>query len=156
MCNLILVHKASRAIASSKTISNEKTYLSSKSVFLLWYYCCNCSPTNAEVESEHQNGIQNNVDKISCNCKHNAQFYQHSWKCWLLVCPIKPTSIHRKCNTESILPLAYNGVFVSLKPRKTPWLAREITTAGAPRPRKDKYSRAGVCIGDVCIQNLVC
>jgi len=30
------------------------------------------------------------------------------------------------------LPVAYNGVFVSLKPRKTPCMASDSSTAGAP------------------------
>jgi hypothetical protein len=40
---------------------------------------------------------------------------------------------------EWSLQLAYSGVLVSLKPRKTPWTASAITTAGAPMALNARY-----------------
>lgn len=44
--------------------------------------------------------------------------------------------------------MAYNGVLVSLKPRKTPCMAKERRTAGAPSDLSVKYLFAGPSIGD--------
>jgi len=38
-----------------------------------------------------------------------------------------------------VLPVANNGVVVSLNPRKTPCAASESRTAGAPSDLKDRY-----------------
>ena len=42
--------------------------------------------------------------------------------------------------------MAYKGVLVSLNPRKTPCMAKERRTAGAPRALNVKYLLAGVSI----------
>lgn len=44
--------------------------------------------------------------------------------------------------------MAYNGVLVSLKPRKIPCIAKERRTAGAPSERRVKYLCAGNNIGE--------
>ena len=55
----------------------------------------------------------------------------------------------RKKVTKSYCsPVAYKGVFVSLKPRKTPCMAKERRTAGAPSDLNVKYFRAGGSIGE--------
>lgn len=46
------------------------------------------------------------------------------------------------------LPVAYRGVLVSLKPRKTPCIAKERRTAGAPSALSVKYWVAGTYIGE--------
>lgn len=46
------------------------------------------------------------------------------------------------------LPVAYRGVFVSLKPRKIPCIARERATAGEPNALSVRYFLAGTSIGD--------
>lgn len=51
------------------------------------------------------------------------------------------------------VPVAYKGVFVSLIPRKTPWIAIEIITAGAPNDLNVKYCCAGLNIGEFCTKN---
>lgn len=48
--------------------------------------------------------------------------------------------------------MAYKGVFVSLKPRKTPCIAKERRTAGAPRDLNVKYCCAGFSIGESWIK----
>ena len=48
------------------------------------------------------------------------------------------------------LLVAYKGVFVSLNPRKTPCMAKERRTAGAPSDLKVKYWIAGFNIGEFC------
>jgi hypothetical protein len=60
-----------------------------------------------------------------------------------------PSINHTDCR-EWGLQLAYSGVLVSLKPRKTPWTASAITTAGAPMALNDRYWKAGVRMGDIC------
>lgn len=55
----------------------------------------------------------------------------------------------KKRNTSEV-PVAYKGVLVSLKPRKTPCIAKEIRTAGAPSERSVKYLCAGKSIGEPC------
>ena len=49
-----------------------------------------------------------------------------------------------------MLPVAYNGVVVSLNPRNTPCVASERRTAGAPSDLRDKYLWAGPNIGESC------
>lgn len=44
--------------------------------------------------------------------------------------------------------MAYKGVVVSLKPLKTPCIAKERRTAGAPSDRSVKYFCAGASIGE--------
>ncbi len=48
----------------------------------------------------------------------------------------------------SSLPVAYKGVLVSLNPRKTPCMAKERRTAGAPSALSVKYCVAGTYIGE--------
>lgn len=50
------------------------------------------------------------------------------------------------------LQVAYRGVFVSLNPRKTPCMANDRRTAGAPSDLRVKYSCAGVNIGESYIK----
>lgn len=50
--------------------------------------------------------------------------------------------------------MAYKGVFVSLKPRKTPCIAKERRTAGAPRDLNVKYCCAGFSIGESWIKKI--
>lgn len=40
------------------------------------------------------------------------------------------------------------GVLVSLNPRKTPWIAKEMTTAGAPRALNARNFWAGMSMGE--------
>lgn len=55
----------------------------------------------------------------------------------------------RKKVTKSYCsPVAYKGVFVSLKPRKTPCMAKERRTAGAPSDLNVKYFKAGGSTGE--------
>lgn len=49
---------------------------------------------------------------------------------------------------KTSLPVAYNGVVVSLKPRKTPCMAKERRTAGAPSDLSVRYLWAGPSIGE--------
>lgn len=49
---------------------------------------------------------------------------------------------------KDCLLVATRGVFVSLKPRKTPCIANERRTAGAPNDLTVKYLRAGFSIGE--------
>lgn len=42
------------------------------------------------------------------------------------------------------LPRHKTGVFVSLKPRKTPWRAKDTTTAGAPKALSERNRCAGI------------
>lgn len=46
--------------------------------------------------------------------------------------------------------MAYNGVFVSLNPLKTPCMAKDRRTAGEPSDLNVKYFLAGVNIGEFC------
>lgn len=46
---------------------------------------------------------------------------------------------HNKDKSCYHLPVAYNGVVVSLNPRNTPCVASERRTAGAPSDLRDKY-----------------
>jgi len=48
------------------------------------------------------------------------------------------------------LPRHRTGVFVSLKPRKMPWRAKESTTAGAPTALIERNCRAGAKVGFCC------
>lgn len=52
--------------------------------------------------------------------------------------------------TQKNLPRHNTGVFVSLKPRKMPWRAKETTTAGAPRALSERNLCAGACIDEAC------
>lgn len=47
--------------------------------------------------------------------------------------------------------MAYKGVVVSLNPRKTPCIANERRTAGAPRDLNFRYCCAGCNIGESCL-----
>ncbi|BAS75912.1 Os01g0919150 [Oryza sativa Japonica Group] len=44
-----------------------------------------------------------------------------------------------------------NGVLVSLNPLKTPCIARDSSTAGAPRDLTTRYRSAGIIIGEPCL-----
>lgn len=55
-----------------------------------------------------------------------------------------------KVNKQDCLLVAYKGVVVSLKPRKTPCIAKERRTAGEPSALTVKYWRAGIYIGESC------
>jgi len=46
------------------------------------------------------------------------------------------------------LPITYKGVVVSLNPRKIPCMAKERSTAGAPKDLNLKYLTAGFSIGE--------
>lgn len=57
------------------------------------------------------------------------------------------------------LPKQYTGVFVSLKPRKIPWRAKETTNAGAPIALRIRNRCAGARIEENCrkksMQNII-
>jgi len=46
------------------------------------------------------------------------------------------------------LPMTYKGVVVSLNPLKIPCMAKERSTAGAPKALNLKYLTAGISIGE--------
>lgn len=50
------------------------------------------------------------------------------------------------------MPRHNTGVFVSLNPRKMPWIARETTTAGAPIALSERNCSAGMRIDEACLQ----
>jgi hypothetical protein len=53
-----------------------------------------------------------------------------------------------KLKWKCLSPVAYKGVLVSLKPRKTPCIASDKRTAGEPSALNVKYFLAGVNIAE--------
>jgi hypothetical protein len=60
-----------------------------------------------------------------------------------------------KTQSKENLLVAYKGVFVSLNPLKTPCMARERRTAGAPRDLNVRYCWAGFSMGEFCRNRIV-
>jgi len=56
--------------------------------------------------------------------------------------------LHFKTMDHLNLPITYKGVVVSLNPRKIPCMAKERSTAGAPKDLNLKYLIAGFSIGE--------
>jgi hypothetical protein len=54
------------------------------------------------------------------------------------------------------LQLADSAILVSLKPRKMPWTANEMTKAGAPKALNARYLAAGPRMGDICSPTSQC
>jgi len=63
---------------------------------------------------------------------------------------VQQYQIRKAISKTRSLPVAYKGVAVSLKPRKTPCIAKERRTAGEPSALIVKYWRAGRYIGESC------
>lgn len=61
----------------------------------------------------------------------------------------------KKTQSKENLLVAYKGVFVSLNPLKTPCMARERRTAGAPRDLNVRYCWAGFSMGELYTNRIV-
>jgi len=73
------------------------------------------------------------------------------WICWALRHCLWKVGMDEKnaeTKTKCLSPVAYKGVFVSLKPRKTPCIANDKRTAGEPRALNVKYFLAGFNIAE--------
>lgn len=61
----------------------------------------------------------------------------------------------KKTQSKENLLVAHKGVFVSLNPLKTPCIARERRTAGAPRDLNVRYCWAGFSMGELYRNRIV-
>lgn len=98
--------------------------------------------SDSQMAREYENRVQNYVCCISNNC---------------LITNTSSSLLFflSKSLFQMYLPVAYKGVLVSLKPRKTPCMASETATAGDPSALSVRYFLAGTSIGDPCIHIII-